>query len=53
MRRRPFLALLSAFGLLASGLPAAADALADIKAAGVLRVAVPQDFPPFGSAGST
>lgn len=51
MRRRPFLALLSALGLLASGLPAAADTLADIKAAGVLRVAVPQDFPPFGSAG--
>ena len=31
--------------------PAHADALADIKKAGVLRVAVPQDFPPFGSVG--
>lgn len=31
--------------------PAHANALADIKAAGVLRVAVPQDAPPFGMAG--
>ncbi|WP_028536294.1 transporter substrate-binding domain-containing protein [Paludibacterium yongneupense] len=29
-----------------------ADALANIKKAGVLRVAVPQDFPPFGSVGA-
>ncbi|WP_460418994.1 transporter substrate-binding domain-containing protein [Pseudomonas sp. microsymbiont 2] len=28
-----------------------ADALADITARGVLKVAVPQDFPPFGSVG--
>jgi polar amino acid transport system substrate-binding protein len=32
-------------------LPARADGLDDVKKAGVLRVAVPQDFPPFGSAG--
>lgn len=30
---------------------AQADALADISARGVLKVAVPQDFPPFGSVG--
>ena len=29
-----------------------ADALADITARGTLRVAVPQDFPPFGSVGA-
>ncbi len=28
-----------------------ADALADIKKAGVVKIAVPQDFPPFGSVG--
>ncbi|WP_374631954.1 transporter substrate-binding domain-containing protein [Ferrovibrio sp.] len=31
---------------------ARADALADIMKAGVLKVAVPQDFPPFGSVGT-
>jgi polar amino acid transport system substrate-binding protein len=31
---------------------ASADALADIEKSGKLRVAVPQDFPPFGSVGS-
>lgn len=31
--------------------PARADALADITKAGVIKVAVPQDFAPFGSAG--
>lgn len=39
-------AMAAAFGLSA---PAKADALADITARGTLRVAVPQDFPPFGS----
>jgi polar amino acid transport system substrate-binding protein len=34
--------------MLAALTPAFADQLADIKSAGVLRVAVPQDFPPFG-----
>ncbi len=41
--------------LLASGAfmhsAANADALADIQASGTLKVAVPQDFPPFGSVG--
>ncbi|RIX97756.1 amino acid ABC transporter substrate-binding protein [Aureimonas flava] len=32
--------------------PASADALADIAQRGTLRVAVPQDFPPFGSVGT-
>eukprot|EP00873_Tetraselmis_striata_P030746 jgi/Tetstr1/451010/TSEL_038046.t1 len=31
--------------------PAHADALADIMESGTLKVAVPQDFPPFGSVG--
>lgn len=31
--------------------PARADALADITKAGIIKVAVPQDFAPFGSAG--
>lgn len=31
--------------------PARADALADIQKAGVIKVAVPQDFPPFGTVG--
>jgi polar amino acid transport system substrate-binding protein len=31
---------------------AQSDSLAAVKAAGVLKVAVPQDFPPFGSAGT-
>jgi polar amino acid transport system substrate-binding protein len=37
--------------LAATRLPASADALADVMKAGVVRVAVPQDFPPFGSVG--
>lgn len=53
MLRRTFLACAAALGLAAvtAAGPAAADALADITARGTLRVAVPQDFPPFGSAG--
>ncbi|WP_313027206.1 transporter substrate-binding domain-containing protein [Pseudomonas lopnurensis] len=40
------------FATLAFALPPAhADALDDINARGVLKVAVPQDFPPFGSVG--
>lgn len=51
MNRR---SLLAAVAILAGlGAPAArADALADITARGTLRVAVPQDFPPFGSVGT-
>lgn len=44
------LAALAALALLATQ-PARAE-LADVKKAGVLKVAVPQDFPPFGSVGS-
>src|SRR5450830_704314 len=40
---------LMAGALLISASAARADALDDIQKAGVLRVAVPQDFPPFGS----
>ncbi|QFR34781.1 transporter substrate-binding domain-containing protein [Ancylobacter sp. TS-1] len=49
------LALLAAGALLAATqmtLPAAADALATIEANKVIRIAVPQDFPPFGSVGA-
>jgi polar amino acid transport system substrate-binding protein len=44
------IALAGAFLLLATA-AARADALDDIRKAGVLKVAVPQDFPPFGSVG--
>lgn len=55
MIRRRFLAL-AAIACLAPALvsppPARADALSDIMARKTLRIAVPQDFPPFGSVGS-
>lgn len=38
--------------LLFSAQAVQADKLADIKQSSVLRVAVPQDFPPFGSVGT-
>ncbi|WP_425531957.1 transporter substrate-binding domain-containing protein [Ancylobacter koreensis] len=53
-RRRSFLGL-AAGALLAATqmpLPAAADALATIEASKVIRIAVPQDFPPFGTVGA-
>lgn len=43
--------LLAAVCLSLTAATAHADALTDIHAAGVLKVAVPQDFPPFGSVG--
>lgn len=45
---------LAALAAAALAFPAAAraDALADIKKAGLLKVAVPQDFPPFGTVGA-
>ena len=57
MNRRQFLSVTSATALtLSAGLVAPkvalADALADVTARGTLRVAVPQDYPPFGSVGS-
>ena len=51
MNRRAFLALVAASGMAAAAPSFAADALDRIKKAGVLRVAVPQDYPPFGFAG--
>jgi polar amino acid transport system substrate-binding protein len=45
------LTLAAAFLAFAMG-AARADALDDIRKAGVLKVAVPQDFPPFGSVGT-
>ena len=46
------LALVMACALGAGATAARAEALDDIKAAGVIKVAVPQDFPPFGSVGA-
>lgn len=53
MLKRTFLkaAALAALALAAPQI-ASADALADIAKSGTLRVAVPQDFPPFGSVGA-
>ncbi|MET0426923.1 MAG: transporter substrate-binding domain-containing protein [Microvirga sp.] len=52
-RRRFLLAIASVVGLaaLAHAPDARADALKDIMARGAIRIAVPQDFPPFGSVG--
>ncbi|MGH7087093.1 MAG: transporter substrate-binding domain-containing protein, partial [Acetobacteraceae bacterium] len=48
----PFVTLLLASAFLVFGMAAAhADALANIKQAGVLKVGVFEDFPPFASAG--
>ena len=54
MNRRSLLRLLTAsafaLGLFATA-PAGADVLDNVKKSGTLRVAVPQDFPPFGTIG--
>lgn len=53
MNRRLFLSLLVAVAAIGgSAATAHADALEDIKSRSVLKVAVPQDFPPFGSVGT-
>lgn len=53
MNRRHLLQLaVSAFGLAAMATGAQADKLKDIEAAGKMRVAILQDFPPFGSVGT-
>lgn len=52
MLRRHFLALAGGLAAASAAGEALADALDAIKAKKVLRVAVPQDFPPFGSVGS-
>ncbi len=49
--RRVFLHALAAAALV-TGTAARADALANIQKAGVVRIAIPQDFPPFGSLGT-
>jgi polar amino acid transport system substrate-binding protein len=52
--RRTFLYAAMAASVVAAllpGRPAHADALANIQKAGVIRVAIPNDFPPFGSLG--
>ena len=51
MKRRSLLLLLTA-AMFATPLASHADTLDAIMKAGVLKVAVPQDFPPFGSVGS-
>lgn len=52
MQKRQFLKSLVAASLLAGGIGLAqADVLADAVKRGTLRVAVPQDFPPFGTVG--
>ncbi|MGA3702152.1 transporter substrate-binding domain-containing protein [Ralstonia nicotianae] len=42
----------SAVAALLPGRPAHADALTNIQKAGLIRVAIPNDFPPFGSLGA-
>lgn len=52
--RRAFvraLTVTAAFASLALVAPAHADVLANVQKSGVVRVAIPQDFPPFGSLG--
>lgn len=51
MNLRHALLALCAVATFLSANSARADALADIQKTGALRVAVPQDFPPFGSVG--
>jgi len=54
MNRRHFIRFLTATAVAASlaSTAAQADVLESVQKAGVLKVAVPQDFPPFGSVGA-
>jgi len=54
MNRRHFIRFITATAVAASlvSTAAQADVLESVQKAGVLKVAVPQDFPPFGSVGS-
>ena len=53
MKLVKWLAMLAAsISILTTVHSANADQLEDIKARGLLKVAVPQDFPPFGSVGT-
>jgi polar amino acid transport system substrate-binding protein len=49
--RRIFLAAMAIAATSSFAAPVFADALSDISSRGAIRVAVPQDFPPFGSVG--
>lgn len=50
--RRLFIAMAAMAATIGFGSVSHADALGDITSRGTLRVAVPQDFPPFGSVGT-
>lgn len=50
--KKGLFAFLAAAVLLTSSASALADQLQDIEKRGVIRIAVPQDFPPFGSVGT-
>ena len=50
--KKVLLAVAGAALLLAQAGSAQADQLQDIQKRGVIRIAVPQDFPPFGSVGT-
>ncbi|WJV61737.1 transporter substrate-binding domain-containing protein [Pectobacteriaceae bacterium CE70] len=50
--KKRFLAIVGAALLMAQAGSVMADQLKDIEQHGVLRVAIPQDFPPFGSVGT-
>ncbi|WP_421870982.1 transporter substrate-binding domain-containing protein [Pararhizobium sp.] len=52
LTRRVFFAIATLAATVGFASVSHADALADIAARGTLRVAVPQDFPPFGSVGT-
>lgn len=52
LSRRSFLAIAAVSATLSFAPAAFADALGDITGRGTIRVAVPQDFPPFGSVGT-
>ncbi|KQO80962.1 transporter substrate-binding domain-containing protein [Rhizobium sp. Leaf262] len=50
--RRAFFAAIAIAASASFAAPVFADALSDISSRGTIRVAVPQDFPPFGSVGT-
>ncbi|MBT9382952.1 transporter substrate-binding domain-containing protein [Pseudooceanicola sp. CBS1P-1] len=51
-KRRFIAAAAATLTLIAGAQTASADALSDITSKGTIRIAVPQDFPPFGSVGT-
>lgn len=50
--KKTLIAMLAGAALLTQAASALADQLQDIEKRGVIRIAVPQDFPPFGSVGT-